>query len=79
MTQAGYNPNGPNEWLEAIHSQDISGLARQCPKCGTVAHYEIKGRKAQWVECPICDFGFEVKKYRRGERPTPNKTGGDNG
>ena len=46
---------------EALYDQDLSGLARQCPKCGIIAHYEIKGNKAQDVKCPICDFKFKVK------------------
>ena len=55
--------------LDALFSDDLAGLARQCTKCQTIVHYEVKGRKAKEVECPLCDFKFTVKKYRRGERP----------
>jgi len=61
--------------MEAIYSQDINGLARQCPKCKTIAHFDVKGRKPTTVTCPICDYEFEVKKYRRGERPAAIKKG----
>ena len=47
----------------------ISGLARQCPACGIIAHYEIKGRKSQEIECVECGNIFTVQKYKRGERP----------
>lgn len=47
----------------------LSGLARQCPKCGIIAHYEVKGRKEVSIQCPECDYEFHVKKYRKGERP----------
>lgn len=53
----------------AQHSDDLKGLARQCPKCNIIAHYEVKGRKAVDVVCPDCEHEFTVKKYKRGERP----------
>lgn len=52
-----------------VWSQDISGLARKCPKCELIFHAEVKTRKAVMIRCPECDHEFEVKKYRRGERP----------
>lgn len=54
---------------EAEHQEDLQGLARQCQKCGIIAHYKVKGRKPVEVKCPDCDFEFTVQKYKRGERP----------
>ena len=51
----------------------LSGLARQCPNCNLIAHYEVKGKKEVFVKCLECDYKFEVKKYRRGERPKIKK------
>ncbi len=56
----------------AIFKDDLKGLARQCPACGIIAHYEVKGRKDVDVECPDCDYCFTVRKYNRGERPKGN-------
>lgn len=50
------------------HQFVLYGLARKCPKCGVVGHYEVKGKKPVEVECP-CGFRFTVQKYKRGERP----------
>ena len=47
----------------------LTGLARQCPKCKLIAHYEVKGRKEHIVKCPDCGKDFYVQKYRKGERP----------
>jgi len=55
--------------LEAIYSKDLAGLARQCPKCKIIAHFEVKDRKTKEVACPICSFVFTITKYKRGERP----------
>ncbi|GAF78020.1 unnamed protein product, partial [marine sediment metagenome] len=33
-------------------ADDLKGLARQCPKCRVIAHFEVKGRKPVNVECP---------------------------
>ena len=54
---------------DAAHGEDLAGLARKCPKCGTIAHFKVTTRKETYVECPICDHNFKVKKFRRGERP----------
>lgn len=54
---------------EAQYSQDINGLARQCPRCNIVAHYNVKGKKVKTVACPDCEFEFEVQRYKRGQRP----------
>ena len=52
------------------HSNSIlTGLARQCPKCGLIAHYSVKGRKPVIIMCVECDHEFAVQKYKRGERP----------
>jgi len=51
------------------HTINLSGLARQCPKCKLIAHYKVKGRKPQEIECVECDHSFTVQKYKRGERP----------
>lgn len=55
------------EYKIPIHT--ISGLARQCPACKVIAHYEIKSRKPQKIECVECGNVFTVQKYKRGERP----------
>lgn len=47
----------------------LTGLARKCPSCGIVAHYDVKGKKPTEVQCPDCEFKFTVQKYNRGERP----------
>jgi predicted RNA-binding Zn-ribbon protein involved in translation (DUF1610 family) len=47
---------------------ESAGVGRKCPNCGLVAHYKIKGRKVQKVECPECDFEFEVRKYERNKK-----------
>lgn len=55
---------------EDIDICEYAGLARKCPKCGIVAHYNIKkNKKPQSVECPACDHGFTITKYKKGERP----------
>ncbi len=58
-----------NEHPIPVYAHDISGLPRECPECKIVAHYDIKGRKEQDVNCPLCGIVFQVQKYRRGERP----------
>jgi uncharacterized Zn finger protein (UPF0148 family) len=55
--------------LENKYGHELAGLARQCPYCKTIAHYEIKGRKPGAVKCPVCEIHFTVQKYKRGERP----------
>ncbi len=55
------------------HKTVLTGLARRCPSCRLIAHYEVKGRKEQEVSCPVCGFEFKVKKYRRGERPSSRR------
>ena len=57
------------EEARASSNAVLTGLARQCPHCGIVAHYEVKSRKPTIVSCPDCDESFIVKKFRRGERP----------
>ena len=53
----------------AIYSEDLSGLARECPECKIIAHYEVHGFKEVTVHCPDCCHTFTVQKYKRGERP----------
>ncbi len=50
------------------YGDDLTGLARECPKCHIVDHYDVKGKKPVEVECH-CGSVFVVKKYKRGERP----------
>ena len=57
------------------HSDDLSGLARRCPKCKIIAHYDVKGRKPTIVDCP-CGYSFTVQKYKKGERPKAEKPDG---
>ena len=59
---------------EAEFTDDLEGLARQCPKCKIIAHHGVKGRKPQNIICPNCDHEFIVQKYKRGERPKAEKT-----
>ena len=54
----------PERWL--------NGLARECPKCHIVDHYEVNGRRPKEVECK-CGAKFVVQKYKRGERPKPKR------
>ena len=56
----------------ARYSDDLKGLARQCPECKIIAHYDIKGRNPVHVECPDCHHEFTVQKYKRGQRPKTN-------
>ena len=57
-------------WHEdSQYSHELTGLARRCPNCDTIAHYNIKGRKEQEVVCFYCGHEFKLKKYRKGERP----------
>ena len=51
------------------HEKHLSGLARTCPGCRIVAHYDVKTRKLTDVRCPMCNYQFQIKKYRKGERP----------
>ena len=55
--------------LDSKYGHELEGLARTCPWCGLIAHYECKGRKERVVYCKLCDKPFEIKKYRKGERP----------
>lgn len=51
-----------------LHDYWLTGLARECPKCHVIDHYEVKGRKPVEVTCK-CGHIFTVQKYKRGERP----------
>ncbi len=52
------------------HDHFLSGLARECPECGVVDHYDVKGRKPVEVKCH-CGHFFTVQKYKKGQRPQP--------
>lgn len=60
----------PHEVLyeDIDHTAILNGLARRCPRCKIIDHYEVKGRKPVEVECH-CGHRFTVQKYKRGERP----------
>lgn len=59
-----------------MFESDLTGLARQCPTCRLIAHYEVRGRKEHTVSCPNCGTEFTVQKYRKGERPKAINHGG---
>ena len=50
----------------------LRGLARECPECHVVDHYDVKGRTPVEVKCR-CGHRFIVQKYKRGERPKAKK------
>ena len=50
------------------HNTVLSGLARECPKCHVIDHYEVEGRKPVEVQCK-CGYRFVVQKYKKGQRP----------
>ena len=50
------------------HNNVLKGLARECPNCHIIDHYEVKGRNPVEVRCK-CGHYFTVQKYKRSERP----------
>lgn len=73
-------PIEPHETLyeeEHYRCSPYPDLPRECPKCGTVAHYKIKKKERQephLVECSMCGYKFIIKWHKKGERPKA-KTG----
>jgi hypothetical protein len=53
---------------ESDHRVILSGLARECPSCKVIDHYDVKGRRPVEVVCK-CGHRFTVQKFKRGERP----------
>ena len=61
--------------MEELYDYDGSlyaGLARECPKCHVIDHYDIRGRKPVEVRCK-CGHCFIIQKYKRGEKPKAKK------
>lgn len=76
LYEKGYDPYVWMKHLDPLdgdegytsHNDILKGLARECPKCRTIDHYEVKGKKPVEVVCK-CGHRFTVQKYKRGERP----------
>jgi len=57
-----------NEKIRYLFGRYFPGLPRKCPACNVIAHYQVKSREEEIVECKFCGNNFPIKKHRK-ERP----------